>query len=75
MSYEATFTWIQEPSAEGYRLYRDAQLLESLPAIETSYVREFPDSTGVFEIEAFNRWGVGPRVQATVTIEDAATAP
>lgn len=69
--YEATFTWNPEPNAEGYRLYKNASLIATLGAGATSLVQEYADSEGVFEIEAFNRWGVGPRTVAVVTVEDA----
>jgi hypothetical protein len=63
--YELTLIWVDQASNEdGFHVYRDGDLVATLPANTTSFTDE-PGRGGpyLYEVEAFNAGGASPRVQ------------
>jgi len=59
--------WAVAPAAAGYRIYRDGELLTTVAGNLTSYHDDAPmDVDLLYEMEAFNDYGVAVRVEARV---------
>ena len=53
--------------ASGYKVYRNGALLTTVDASTTSYHDEAPLGMDLtYEVEAYNIYGIGPRVSASV---------
>jgi hypothetical protein len=61
--------WVPVPNITGYHLYRNGSLLAGLePTVKTYQDNSAPLMVNlVYKLEAFNDYGVSPRVSATVT--------
>lgn len=61
------FNWDAASNVSGYNLYRNGSLLTQLMPDATSYHDDPPLGTDlVYELEAFNNYGVSPRLSTTV---------
>jgi hypothetical protein len=59
--------WAAAQGATGYRIYRNGALVTTLSAIQTSYHDDAPVGVDlVYQLEAFNDYGVAVRVQTSV---------
>jgi hypothetical protein len=65
MSFEATCTWPEVPEADGYRVYQQGVML--VDVYHPPLVLIVANDNGPFEIEPYNRWGVGPRTVGAIT--------
>jgi hypothetical protein len=64
-----TLTWAIVPNASGYNLYRNDKLLTTTNALASSYQDETPSAKDfLYEIEAFNEYGVSERVSTQVQV-------
>ncbi len=68
--YTLTLQWVDVAANEtGYRVYRNGELIASLPANTTSYTDNPPHGgPHTYEVEAFNQFGVSARA----SVQDAA---
>lgn len=71
--FEVTLTWTTpDTPLEGYRVYRDAELRETLPAHLTSYIDEaVSDKTYEYEVEAYQGSRTSEPASITVRTEVA----
>ena len=61
------FNWAVAPAATGYRIYRDGELLTTVAGNLSSYHDDAPMEVDLlYELEAFNDYGVAVRVEARV---------
>ena len=62
-----TLTWTIMPHASGYNIYRNGKLLTTTSALTHSYNDDTPPSKNyLYEIEAFNEYGVSARISTQV---------
>ncbi len=62
-----TLSWTLAPNAGGYHIYRNGDLVATLGGSEDTYVENLPFGRDLlYEIEAFNTYGVSERLQTTV---------
>jgi hypothetical protein len=62
-----SFNWAAVPLATGYRIYRNGSLAATVDASQTSYHDDAPVGQDlVYELEAFNSYGVASRVSTPV---------
>jgi hypothetical protein len=68
-SLQVVFDWGAEENVTGYRIYRNAGLLVELgPNIKVHHDNAAPLGVElVYELEAFNEYGVSPRVSAKIS--------
>jgi hypothetical protein len=66
-SLVVSLNWATVPGVTGYRLYRNGDLLVSVEASTITYSDNAPLGADlVYEVEAFNTFGVAPRLSTTV---------
>jgi uncharacterized protein YgiM (DUF1202 family) len=65
--FSVALNWMAVNNATGYRIYRNGTVLLELPPASTSYSDNPPLKVNlVYELEAFNDYGVAPRISTTV---------